>query len=131
MAILISGATRSGKTTLSLTMADMGLPIVHLDGLMGDMMSHPRYNWSPVADVVRQVPKSKQVHFGEIGEAIINAGLAKEFAEVIVQECPKDSDLFGIEGEILRHDSMYEALLEKLGQESIRTWLLAPPSGRG
>lgn len=129
-ALLITGPTKSGKTNLSMTLNGMGCPVLPLDGLLGNIMSHPRYNWSPVTEVVRQFPKTNLIHFGEIGEAVVKAGLAEDFAELIFQECPRDSETFAIEGEILRHDDMYRALVARLENAGIKTWVITPPRGR-
>lgn len=125
-ALVITGVSRSGKTNLSFTLDGMGCAVVHTDGLLGSILEHSRYNWSPVTPIVRQFKKGPRMNFAAIGSAIISAGLAKQFVDLIIHEAPKDSDMFAIEGEILHHKAIYSYLIERLHAENIKTWTVAP-----
>jgi SAM-dependent methyltransferase len=125
MALLVAGPTNVGKTMLTRELGGRNVPVVSTDRLLGQMLRDKRYDWSPAAAVVRRFPPKPPVNFARIGAAVA-AECAEEFVEVIMTEAPFEADLVCIEGEILQHAPVRDALMRRLRAQNVRPWLLTP-----
>jgi hypothetical protein len=73
-------------------------------------------------------------HFGskwpldisKIGVFIVEHGLTGELCDLIAEEAPVDVKLFCIQGEVLRHEAVQQALKERLAAKNVRSWLVTP-----
>jgi SAM-dependent methyltransferase len=124
-ALLFVGPSTTGKSTLTRDLARRDIPLISTDQLLGRILREARYDWSPVAGVVRRFPAQPPVNFARIGKAVA-AECAGDFVEVLMLEAPAEADLFCIEGEILVHEPVMSELLRRLRDRGIRPWLVEP-----
>jgi SAM-dependent methyltransferase len=124
-AMLVVGQGRAGKSTLAFDLEDRNIPLMRTDRLLGSLINDKRYAWSPAAEVVARLPRTSPEHFGVIGKAVA-AKCPKEFVDVIMREGPFETDIFCIEGEILRHASIMQELVRRLRDRNIRVWTVTP-----
>ena len=124
MALLVAGPSRSGKSTLADDLGEYNIPLVHTDLLIAAIRDEARYDWSPVAKVVRRFGKGIPL-LGQIGAAIA-AEAPREFVDILMLEGPIEADLFCIEGEIMRHAAVTDELSRRLREAGIRPWFIAP-----
>lgn len=126
-ALLVLGPTNLGKSTLALGLGERNIPLLRTDRLLRSMERNARYDWSPVAKVVRRLADR---NLGDIGTAVA-AECAGEFADLVMLEGPLEADLFCIEGEILRHEAVADELIRRLRERHIRAWVITPAAAGG
>ena len=126
-AFLVAGPTNAGKSTLAIGLAERNVPLLRTDRLLRGMERDPRYDWSPVAEVVRRLAAR---NLGDIGTAVA-AECAREFVDLVMLEGPLEADLFCIEGEILRHKAVTDELMRRLRARRIRVWMVTPAADGG
>jgi len=124
-ALLFVGPSTTGKSTLTRDLARRDIPLISTDQLLGQILRDKRYDWSPAAAVVRRFPAAPRPNYARIGKAVA-AECPKDFVEVLMLEAPSEADLFCIEGEILIHPPVMDALLRQLDARCIRPWLVEP-----
>ena len=128
MALIVTGPTRSGKSTLADDLRRRDIPLVHTDLVLGGI-SEGRLDPGSVlgpgpggrlAAVVRRFPAGVP-QIGKIGRAVADE-CPEEFVDLLLQRCPVEADLFCVEGDILRHRAVADALTRALRARSIRPW---------
>jgi SAM-dependent methyltransferase len=124
-ALLFVGPSTTGKSTLTRDLARRDIPLISTDQLLGQILRDKRYDWSPVAAVVRRFPTAPRANYAKIGKAVA-AECPREFVEILMLEAPSEADLFCIEGEILVHAPVMDELLRRLDERCIRPWLVEP-----
>lgn len=124
-ALIIIGPEKTGKTNLAFTLNKSGIPVFHIDRLLARILSQERYNWSPISEIKKQVKNELAMNYGIICNQIVNAGYAKKLAQLIMLECPLESELFVIEGQALQHVELRKHLLDMLHRDGIKTWIVS------
>ncbi len=126
-AILISGQSRSGKSNLSFDLIKRDIPTFTTDTMLSRVLSGRRYDWSPVAQVLRKkFGKKGPQNLGRVAEYMVRKRLGEAFAELIAAEVPVEAELFSIQGEALRHQSLCRPLVNRLEARGVRVWIMQP-----
>ena len=128
MVLVVTGPTRTGKSTLADDLRRHDIPLVRTDGLLREILTTasppaPGAAGQRLAAVVRRFPKGMPL-FGKIGRAVAEE-CPDAFVDLLLSRCPPGSELFCIEGEILRHPPVIEALHRALADRRIRPWFVA------
>jgi SAM-dependent methyltransferase len=123
MALIVTGPTRSGKSTLADDFRRHDIPLVHTDLLLGEILAGKPRPDSRLSTVVQRFPTGVPL-LGKIGQAVANE-CPEEFVEMLIGRCPLGADLFCIEGDILRHDAIVHALTRALRAREVRPWFVA------
>ena len=125
MALIISGPGRAGKSTLAFDFEERNIPLVRTDRLLNGLLNDKRYAFSPAAAVVQAQPRTTPPHFGVLGQAVVKE-CPEAFVDLILREAPLETDLFCIEGEILRHPAVARELARRLKAANVRPWFVTP-----
>ncbi len=125
MALIVGGPGRTGKSTLAFDLEERNIPLVRTDRLLNGLLNDKRYAFSAAAAVVQAQPRTSPPHYGVIGQAVA-AECPQEFVDLILREAPLETDLFCIEGEILRHPAIAKELARRLRAANVRPWFITP-----
>ena len=117
-ALLVSGHSNIGKSMLAGDLEERNIPILQTDKLLGNLLKDKRYEWSPAFRVAN---RKAAPNLGALGRTVA-AECPKEFVDLILLEGPTEANLFCIEGEILRHDSIMNELVRRLREQGIQPW---------
>jgi SAM-dependent methyltransferase len=120
MALLVSGHSDVGKSLLAGDLEERNIPVLQTDKLLSNLLKEPRYDWSPVVRIVRRKPFTNLAAIGRT----VAVECPREFVDLILLEGPTEADLFCIEGEILRHDSIMKELVRRLREQGIKPWFV-------
>ena len=124
MALIVTGPTRSGKSTLADDLRRRDIQLVRTDDLLTELRNAPPAQADPrLSAVVGRFPKGVPL-LGKIGKAVAEE-CPDEFVELLMRRIPIDADLFCIEGEILGHNAIGKALSHALQARRVRPWFAA------
>lgn len=126
-AILLTGQTRAGKSNLGFDLIKRDVPTYTTDNLLSRMLSGRRYEWSPIArSLVSKFGGKKSHDLGQVASYLVSEDLGDALAELIATEVPRETELFSIEGEALRHPSICRPLVQRLEALGVRVWIMQP-----
>jgi SAM-dependent methyltransferase len=126
-ALLVSGSSGQGKTVLSTSLEQHGIPNYSTDALLLHLLRDERYEWRTLAKKLRsKYPTDNGLNLGLVAMFIDENKLQGELSDIIVAECPSDAMLFCIQGDVLRHDAIRADLVAKLKKKGIRSWHVGP-----
>jgi SAM-dependent methyltransferase len=123
MVLLVIGPSRIGKSTLAREFGRHEIPVLRTDQLLGALLRDRRFDGSPVAATVRRFLPQQPVSFTRVGNAVA-AERPGEFVDVLLGELPSGPEMICIEGEILRHRSISDALVRGLRARNVRPWII-------
>ena len=136
MALIVTGPTRSGKSTLADDLRRRDIPLVRTDTLLSEFRNAATPGTGTgtgtgtaaarLAAVVGRFPRGVPL-LGRIGQAVAE-DCPEAFVEVLLARAPLEAPLFCLEGEIFGHDAIVAALIRALDARGIRPWFAATPS---
>jgi SAM-dependent methyltransferase len=127
IALIIAAPSLSGKTVFSFELEGHGIPVHSTDGIIARLVLHADQEWSPLAQKLSERFKADRLpNIARVAIYIVENRLEDELCEIIVNEVPAEADLFCIQGDVLRHPSIQDALKQKLIARNIRPWLVTP-----
>lgn len=124
-ALLVRGHSNVGKSMLGGDLEERNVPVLQTDKLLGNLVKDKRYEWSPAYRVAN---RKKAPNLAALGRTIAEE-CPKEFVDLVLLEGPTEADLFCIEGEILRHDSVMKELVRRLSEQGIKPWTVTSEAG--
>jgi SAM-dependent methyltransferase len=127
IAMIIAARSRSGKTVFSFQLGTRDIPTYSTDLMFSRLFRREDQAWRPVAQKLRErFPPEGRRDLVQVALYVVENKLEDELCEIIADEAPAECSLFGIEGDVLRHASVQEALKRKLIARNIRPWLVTP-----
>ena len=127
IAMIIAARSRTGKTVFSFQLGARDIPTYSTDLLFSRLFRREDQAWRPVTQKLRErFPQGVRRDLVQVALYVVENQLEDEVCEIIVDEAPADAPLFAIEGDVLRHASVQEALKRKLIARNIRPWLVSP-----
>ena len=126
--LLITGPSRSGKTNLSYELLRHNIHSFSIDMLLHQLILEERHIFRNIAKRLRDafVLHDINLKLDEVGNFVVLNNLHDDFAEILANEVPCELSMFCIQGEILRHASIYRAVEQSLTKKNIRVWRLEP-----
>lgn len=127
MALLLAAGGGKGKSTLAASFASRQIPVYETDGLLLRLLCDPHYRQHPLSLTIR--PTFKGMHpldLGKIAVFLVENGLHEALSDLIASECASDAEIFCIEGDAIRHESVRDALISSLAKSGIRSWNVSP-----
>ncbi len=128
-AILVAGDSKSGKSNLSFDFSRREIPTFSTDMLLSRLVNTQRYAWSPLAEAVSKKFKGQKggpLNLGHVGNYIVKHDFADALADIVVAEAPVEAELFSIEGQILVHPEVLQAVVNRLHEAGVRPWVMRP-----
>jgi SAM-dependent methyltransferase len=127
-ALLIAAPGGRGKSNLADEMERRGVPTYHTDSMLFRLVTDPNYSWSPLQSVLtKEYGPSGPFDWGKVAIFLLEQNLQGELAEVVASECSVEAELFCIEGDVLRHPSILQGVVERLTKKNVRSWVISPP----
>ena len=124
-ALLVRGHSNVGKSMLGGDLEERNVPVLHTDKLLNNLVRDKRYEWSPAYQAAHRM---KAPNLAALGRALAEE-CPKDFVDLVLLEGPTEADLFCIEGEILRHDSIMAELVRRLREQGIKPWTVTSEAG--
>lgn len=126
-ALIVSGTSGQGKTSLSTSMETRGIPTYGTDALLLLLLRDKRYAWRPISKKLNdKYPTNEGLNLAAVAIYMVEEGMQSEFCDIIVTECPSEAELFCIQGDALRHDGIRSTLIDRLSKKGIRSWHVSP-----
>ena len=123
-AILMSGRSQIGKTSLAREFSNRNFPVYSTDLALILLLTSELLSKNRLSVKLRnEFPnKGMNQNIDILGNYIVSSGNSEEFVDFILKEFPIFEDIFIIEGEILRHGDIHDLLCQRLSANNIRVW---------
>ena len=127
-ALLLVAASRFGKTSLARRLSEAGVPSIHLDFVILDLVRDERHYARPISIALRNAFDETEIGgtLGRVGRFIAHRGYAREFVEIVADMSPPEAETFCIEGDILRYWGMKRRMVSALNKRRVRAWVVTP-----
>ncbi|MEJ5988849.1 class I SAM-dependent methyltransferase [Ramlibacter sp. PS3R-8] len=127
VAMLIGGRSKKGKSSLSFQFEAKGVPAYPTDAVLKRLILDEAQQWRPMSQALTgQFGKNWPLNIAKLGDYLVENNLVDELCAMIVDEAPVEAKLFIIQGEVLRHAPVQQALKQKLKAKHVRAWLVDP-----
>jgi SAM-dependent methyltransferase len=127
IAMIIAAPSLSGKTNLSFQLEKRDVPTYATDALITRLIKERGQQWRPIArKLSERFPRRKSPDLAQAALHIVENHLEDELCDIIVAEVPTEASIFCIQGDVLRHPTVLDALKQKLVARRIRPWLVNP-----
>jgi len=127
IAMIVGARTLSGKSSLAFQLETRGVPTYSTDATIARLVMHADQGWRPLAQALRKrFPPNRAPNMAQVAIFIVENKLEEALCEIIATEAPGEAGLFCIQGDVLRHASIQDALKAKLATRNIRPWLVQP-----
>ncbi len=128
-AIIVSGMSHDGKTSLVRNFHSNGFPAFRCDMFLLQLLNSPMpKEGSLAAKLQGLIDTTKQLDLAQLAISIVGSDVLDELAVLMADSLPTDADVFFLEGDILRHAKFFQAVKRQLINRGVRVWSMARSS---